>query len=725
MKFYCDNCQTKYSIADEKVRGKVLKVRCKKCSHVITVREPETPVSATSRGAQRGGGGPQRPSAPGPPAAPTWHYSINGQSFGPYPKRELDERFASGELGDAAYVWNETFTDWKRVTEVPAFSAALKKAARVRPSPKTHGVSQALKAIDSATYDESRDKRDEKEASAGQVSKPAGDSRRGAGEKKERKLSPLQRMEREGAAKSPLEREQEDLTEMDLELPAAVQKLRSRNLSPDRGTGQKDRLDRLRQRLSIGPADDAGEVERKSDESSTAHPAEPSEQQPLVPEGADSTSSVGEPDGVDAGGEWESEISDDLDVAHADTLTPEELFDGQDSQDSSGPEAEDSSLLATQGSVHDGLFGGPSDAVESVESHPEPDEEEQAAAEDEDEDAVPFFPEAPTLEKFKVDQSTSISRVDEMTDSLLIQLDELKSDGRKQFIVGAIGAALALLVVGTVGYFGFMAASSTESEGGSSQPRIIEDHFGAAPDFSSYTREELAAVSEEHILEEQDLSEIEVEEAQEESDSGGEPSSGGGSSSGTQREESPTASGSPTDIEVDIDGVLDGSGSDVPAGAPGSRTEGGGALARPGDTEAGRMDFDSAGGEGFGTGLGVDDDSQLEVHQVDEDLGLERRQVQEGLTAQDRFSAQGQIASRVVHCRQRHYNRGEGDLPASSIQVQFYVLPDGDIVEFEITPASMNDTLFAECLRRDTRHWNYFPRFTGNPERIVIPMSLE
>src|SRR4051812_13315061 len=56
MKFVCERCQTKYSIADEKVRGKVLKVRCKSCSNVITVREPpfgavkaaEAPVATES-----------------------------------------------------------------------------------------------------------------------------------------------------------------------------------------------------------------------------------------------------------------------------------------------------------------------------------------------------------------------------------------------------------------------------------------------------------------------------------------------------------------------------------------------------------------------------------------------------------------------------------------------------------------------------------------------------
>ena len=39
MKFVCERCHTRYSIADDKVRGKILKVRCKSCQNVITVRE--------------------------------------------------------------------------------------------------------------------------------------------------------------------------------------------------------------------------------------------------------------------------------------------------------------------------------------------------------------------------------------------------------------------------------------------------------------------------------------------------------------------------------------------------------------------------------------------------------------------------------------------------------------------------------------------------------------
>ena len=39
MKIECDKCSAKYSIADEKVRGKTFKIRCKKCSNVIIVRD--------------------------------------------------------------------------------------------------------------------------------------------------------------------------------------------------------------------------------------------------------------------------------------------------------------------------------------------------------------------------------------------------------------------------------------------------------------------------------------------------------------------------------------------------------------------------------------------------------------------------------------------------------------------------------------------------------------
>ena len=50
MKIVCDNCSTKYSIADEKVRGKVFKIRCKKCSHIIVVKGTDGEGAAAGHG---------------------------------------------------------------------------------------------------------------------------------------------------------------------------------------------------------------------------------------------------------------------------------------------------------------------------------------------------------------------------------------------------------------------------------------------------------------------------------------------------------------------------------------------------------------------------------------------------------------------------------------------------------------------------------------------------
>ena len=54
MKFECDSCHAQYMIADEKVGKRGVKVKCKKCQHVIIVRPESKPVveSPITRNAQ-------------------------------------------------------------------------------------------------------------------------------------------------------------------------------------------------------------------------------------------------------------------------------------------------------------------------------------------------------------------------------------------------------------------------------------------------------------------------------------------------------------------------------------------------------------------------------------------------------------------------------------------------------------------------------------------------
>jgi predicted Zn finger-like uncharacterized protein len=63
VKFLCDQCKAKYQIADEKAAGKTVRMKCRKCGHLIEVRAAVTETSVSSL--------PPPPAAPGrAPAAP-------------------------------------------------------------------------------------------------------------------------------------------------------------------------------------------------------------------------------------------------------------------------------------------------------------------------------------------------------------------------------------------------------------------------------------------------------------------------------------------------------------------------------------------------------------------------------------------------------------------------------------------------------------------------------
>lgn len=135
MKIICDNCRTKYSIADEKVMGKVFKIRCKKCQNIIVVRgnqeqpEPEPALAATPDGAYSD----QQDAAAAYQEAPEWHVVIDGEQVGPMTVAEVTERFQIGEINENSYIWKETFSDWRRLGDVEEF-AEMAEATKVAPS---------------------------------------------------------------------------------------------------------------------------------------------------------------------------------------------------------------------------------------------------------------------------------------------------------------------------------------------------------------------------------------------------------------------------------------------------------------------------------------------------------------------------------------------------------------------------------------------------------------
>jgi predicted Zn finger-like uncharacterized protein len=110
MKIVCDSCGTKYSIADEKVRGKVFKIRCKKCSHIIVVRGGET-------------GGPEAAAAPATEGG--WHLVIDGEQVGPLSDADVRTKIERGEIKADTYTWKEGFADWVKLSAVPEFAGLV------------------------------------------------------------------------------------------------------------------------------------------------------------------------------------------------------------------------------------------------------------------------------------------------------------------------------------------------------------------------------------------------------------------------------------------------------------------------------------------------------------------------------------------------------------------------------------------------------------------------
>lgn len=170
MKFLCGSCRTKYQISDEKVRGKILTIRCKKCGAKIMVRESLAreaaggtalaPVAETAAGGMRAGGSASMAAAfdaqmrrspeETPDDLPTsiapvpgnidqagyeWYLAVDGQQHGPFAFAELVQKAKAGEISAAHHAWHDGMGDWKRVREIDDLAAYLPPASAPKAVP--------------------------------------------------------------------------------------------------------------------------------------------------------------------------------------------------------------------------------------------------------------------------------------------------------------------------------------------------------------------------------------------------------------------------------------------------------------------------------------------------------------------------------------------------------------------------------------------------------------
>ncbi len=138
MKFYCDSCNTKYKISDDKVKGKILKIRCKNCQHIIVVRETGVePTANLGNPLLKDGQAPLtaiHQAVPGliPKAPDTtdWYVAIKGKQVGPMKKDGVLNLYRNNRIHDRSHCWHEGLMNWTRFEDLPDF-----KQSSVPPPP--------------------------------------------------------------------------------------------------------------------------------------------------------------------------------------------------------------------------------------------------------------------------------------------------------------------------------------------------------------------------------------------------------------------------------------------------------------------------------------------------------------------------------------------------------------------------------------------------------------
>ncbi len=167
MKFHCDRCKTKYSISDDRVRGKILKIRCKNCSAVITVREHKAAAkidqhegsqatahndpqlndaqhagqqalagafreSVTGPAAEAGGSGA---SAPPVSLEAEWYLSKDGEQEGPFDLQLARGWVQEKSADDELYCWSEGYDDWLPIDKVSHFRSLRRAPSNTSVTP--------------------------------------------------------------------------------------------------------------------------------------------------------------------------------------------------------------------------------------------------------------------------------------------------------------------------------------------------------------------------------------------------------------------------------------------------------------------------------------------------------------------------------------------------------------------------------------------------------------
>jgi len=145
MKITCQSCQAKYTIADEKVAGKTVKIKCKKCGAAIVVNANDAAAGdAPAHGAgEEDDDGATRvfsgdPAAAGGGGGDEWTVNVSDDDQRTMSTGAVAAAYAAGTVTADTYVWKDGMSDWLPLAQVPEIMAAVGSAggaAAAAPAP--------------------------------------------------------------------------------------------------------------------------------------------------------------------------------------------------------------------------------------------------------------------------------------------------------------------------------------------------------------------------------------------------------------------------------------------------------------------------------------------------------------------------------------------------------------------------------------------------------------
>lgn len=119
MKITCNSCQSKYTVSDEKVQGKTVKIKCRKCGATIlvnssgaTTTNASDPAVAAADAAAGGEG-------------PTYLVNVAEGDQRSMSLPELVQAVNASTITSDTYVWADGMADWQPIAQVQAITDAL------------------------------------------------------------------------------------------------------------------------------------------------------------------------------------------------------------------------------------------------------------------------------------------------------------------------------------------------------------------------------------------------------------------------------------------------------------------------------------------------------------------------------------------------------------------------------------------------------------------------